>query len=561
MLKRIFSRNAAPSAQLMGFTIVFLALVVTQTHAVPPALKAAIEEAQLLPTPLPAEDEFMGGSVAIDGTRALVGAEKLSGEGVVYVFEKSGSTWFQSAVLKPDDPRTADRFGDSVALNGDRALVGAYQDSSGGSQAGAAYLFEYNTGSWSESEKFVASDAAANLRFGSSVSISPSGDRLAIGSVPNFGPSDAGAVYIFFESFGNSWVENAKLTASDGATGNQFGGAIALENAQILIGASGDDIEANNAGAAYVFNYSNGLDSWDESQKLVSPSPQASGFFGIAVDLDTDQALIGERGSNSQTGAAYFFAFDGMDWQFEQTLTASDGGTGDYFGASVALQSNTALVGAFSAPSPYTSGSPGAVYAFNKTAGTWSESQKITAVDGNGTDSFGESVALDGTQFITGNTKDDDSGDNAGAGYAYKLDTGSWDLETKLLSRMGPFEDAFGVAVASTEIFTVIGAPENDEAGANAGTAYVFVWENDQWHYQQQLLADDAQATDRFGSSVAIIDDRIIVGAPNRSDSATQPVPHTHFRMNGALWSQSQKLVHPFPSGYDNFGGSRRHRR
>jgi len=193
--------------------------------------------------------------------------------------------------------------------------------------------------------KLTASDGASGDEFG--VSVSLSGSRALIGASrdDDIGP-DAGSVYVF-DFNGTSWIQTAKLTASDGAAGDRFGWAVSLLGDRALVGAFGDSDSGSSSGAAYVFDF-NGT-SWIESTKLVASDGAEDDQFGFSVSLAEDRALVGvvqddDNGSNS--GSAYLFDFDGTSWLETSKLGAGDGAAGDTFGWSVSLSDQRALVGA-----------------------------------------------------------------------------------------------------------------------------------------------------------------------------------------------------------------------
>ncbi len=297
-----------------------------------------VEEAKLLP-PAGATQYQFGVSVSISGNTALIGT--YSYVSVAYVFENDGSDWMEVATLTPSIYVPEDWFGLSVSISDDYALVGAYGDGEKGQDAGAAYVF-YNDGSgWVEQAKLTASDGAATDFFGQCVLIS--GDRVFVGAYNN----EAGAVYVF-ERSGNGWQEKAKLSAGDGEMYDAFGASISTSEDNVLIGAPYDDDGANETGSAYVFHY-DGLE-WNEEAKLVALDGQADDFFGASVALWGDLAILGAYGDDDngeRTGSTYLFQNGGSGWNQQSKLTASDGEAGDYFGGSLSFSDRFALVGAY----------------------------------------------------------------------------------------------------------------------------------------------------------------------------------------------------------------------
>jgi hypothetical protein len=283
-----------------------------------------------------AELDQFGWSVALASDRALVGAiGESGGRGAAYTFVTNGDGWFEEQKLVASDGVELDKFGSSVALGTDRVIVGAYGASS---FRGAAYVFVKNGSSWTEEQKLVASDGAAGENFGWSVSLA--GDRALIGA---HGSSAArGAAYVFARS-GGAWTEEQKLVASDGAADDDLGWSVSLAGAgdRALLGAPGSD---GTRGAAYVVGRSGG--AWTEEQKLVANDGVAFDNFGNAVALAGDRALVGAFWADEFRGAVYAFVNSGDAWTAEQKLVASDGAAGR-FGNSLSLTTDRALIGAF----------------------------------------------------------------------------------------------------------------------------------------------------------------------------------------------------------------------
>ena len=292
-----------------------------------------------------AEGDYFGFSVSVSGDHALVGAwgdddaGPLSGS--AYVFERdAGGSWSQVAKLTASDAAESDFFGRSVSVSGDRTLVGAYfRDDDAGLESGSAYVFERDVGgSWSQVAKLTADDAAADDRFGYSVSVS--GDRALVGAGwDDDGGLDSGSAYVFERDAGGSWSQVAKLTADDAAADDRFGYSVSVSGDRALVGAGWDDDGGLDSGSAYVFERDGG-GTWSQVAKLTADDAAAS-RFGVSVSVDGDDALVGA------TGSAYVFERDaGGSWSQIAKLTADDAAAGDYFGRSVSVSRDRALVGA-----------------------------------------------------------------------------------------------------------------------------------------------------------------------------------------------------------------------
>ena len=348
-----------------------------------------------------ATGDSLGRAVAIDGETAIVGADTKGDSGVdsgaAYVYERSGKTWHRQAKLLASDGAAGDRFGGAVAVSGDTALIGA----AGNDGAGSAYVFERAGEEWSEQARLTAVATAPGDAFGTSVSVD--GDLALVGAPGHLG---AGAAHAF-ERTGSSWIEEATLTAGDGAPGDGLGGAVSLSLGSALAGAPGDDDDGNDAGSAYVFLRPG--TSWSEQSRLAAAATAAGDEFGGAVALWGGTALIGASGADG-VGAAYVFDRSGSTWSEAATFTPELGVAGDEYGASVALWIDTALVGA-----PGVDGGEGAVFSHHRIGGTWSARAELRDSSPAAGDAFGSSVAVSRKTSVTGAVGDSFAASNAGA--------------------------------------------------------------------------------------------------------------------------------------------------
>jgi ketosteroid isomerase-like protein len=289
------------------------------------------------------------------GDRALVGAIRGDGaatdSGAAYLFERQANgEWLEVARVSAADGAGGDRFGQSVSFSDTFAVVGASNDQHIGELAGSAYVFERQPdGQWLEVAKLIAEGATAEDFFGSSVSLQ--GNRVMIGAFgANGAAMNSGAAYVFERQPDESWLEVARLDASDGAAGDYFGFWVSLDGDRALISALFDRTAAGRTGSAYVFErQADG--QWLQTRKLQAGDGAAEDRFGWRVSLDQDRALIGALGDGDRgnsSGSAYLFSLkaDGQ-WSEAVKLTAADGANGDRFGGSVALGNDRALIGAY----------------------------------------------------------------------------------------------------------------------------------------------------------------------------------------------------------------------
>jgi esterase/lipase superfamily enzyme len=461
-------------------------------------------------------DKF-GHSVSLYGDHALIGGhyddDNGTDSGSAYIFELIGGQWFEKQKLLVSDGAAGDHFGESVSLYGDRALIGAYHDDDNGTDSGSVYIFELIDGQWVQQQKLLASDGAEGDYFGHFVSLY--GDRALIGTPRDDDNGDkSGSAYIF-ELIGGQWVQQQKLLASDGAKGDYFGRLVSLYGDRALIGARGN---GDKSGSAYIFELIDG--QWVEKQKLLASDGTTGDHFGRSVSLYGDRALIGARfddDNGDDSGSAYIFELVDGQWVEKQKLLASDGASGDWFGHLVSLYGDRALIGArFNDDNGDDSGS---AYIFELVDGQWLEKQKLLASDGTTGDHFGRSVSLYGDRALIGARFDDDNGDDSGSAYIFELVDGQWVEKQKLLASDGASGDWFGHLVSLYGDRALIGARFNDDNGDDSGSAYIFELVDGQWVEKQKLLASDGAAGDDFGHSVSLYGNRALINARSDDDN------------------------------------------
>ena len=291
--------------------------------------------------------------------------------GAAYVFQESGGEWSQKVKIRPEDSTEDDRFGGAVALTGDgtTAVVGASGHAEAPeSDVGAAFVFERRGGAWKEVQRLDASDRDEGDRFGSSVAVAGDGAVVLVGADGDDEPngSAAGSAYVFRESSTIAWSREAKIAPDGGDDGDRFGGAAALtgDGTTALVGASQRDASGGAAGAAYVFERDGG--DWPEQDRLDASDGDGSDRFGSSVALADDgtAALVGADGDGDGAGSAYLLERSEETWSERAKLAAGD--DGDSFGSSVALAGDrgTALVGADGDEDPNGNGA-GSAYVFS----------------------------------------------------------------------------------------------------------------------------------------------------------------------------------------------------
>ncbi|QQS40114.1 MAG: FG-GAP repeat protein [Acidobacteriota bacterium] len=358
-----------------------------------------------------AAGDSLGTSVSIHGTYAVAGAPQKDGVGAVYVFKRntSGSdVWGEIAKLSDPTPTAGGQFGSSVAIFGDKILVGAPQD--GGT--GSAFVFSLDG---SAPVVLTASDAATGDSFGKSVALN---SGFAVVGAPGEG-SSTGAAYVFGRnsngaggSSPDGWGQVKKLIADDGAVGDEFGFSVGLAIDTAIVGARFDDDLGISSGSAYLFERNTtdrgepSPDEWGQAAKLTAGDGAADDEFGFSVSIYGDIAVVGSPADDdggSASGSAYLFYRNngGADsWGQQVKILASEADPGDRFGSSVAVYGSAAAVGA-----PNDDGARGAVYMFRKNSGgsdAWGELDKLAPDDGAMGDQFGASVSLHVDSLLVG---------------------------------------------------------------------------------------------------------------------------------------------------------------
>jgi len=374
------------------------------------------------------------------------------------------------------DAAADDKFGSSVAIDGDTVVIGAYNAGTGG----AVYVYRASDGA--ELAKLTASDAAAGDYFGISVDID--GDTVVIGATGDDDDgTSSGSVYVFEKSIWGTYSQVAKLTAADAAAYDRFGISVAIDGDIIVAGAWGDDDGGSQSGSVYVFEKSWLGSTYGQVAKLTASDASTSDVFGLSVAIDSGTIVVGARGHGYYDyGAAYVFrTTDGWTTHTEFKLTAADAGQDDHFGCSVAIDGNTVVVGAYDD--------------VNNAASQWSSAHVFRTDDGGATyvevarltpeaeyDGFGVSVAISGETVVVGAYRKEA---HRGAAYVYRPsdDGATYSQVAKLVPADAANIDKVGWSVAIDGGTVVVGAPEDDDGGSESGSAYVFEDESGWWDY------------------------------------------------------------------------------
>ena len=275
--------------------------------------------------------------------------------GSVYIFERNlddSNDWVKVKEILPSDSVNNDYFGISVDVSGDTLVVGT-----GFNNSGPAYIFERNSGgsdNWGQVKKILSSinnDPSLGQPAYGGKSVSISGDTIVVGNrLDDVNGSNSGSAYLFKRNHGgiNNWGQVAKLTASDGASNERFGFSVAISGSTVVVGAVFDALNGGSTGSAYIFEYNDGSNNWEEIEKIV-PSDGVSHWFGFSTAILGDTIAVGAVKGNPGSIYVYERNDDGNnDWDEGKKIVASDGTAGEHFGLSVALSEGIMVVGSYS---------------------------------------------------------------------------------------------------------------------------------------------------------------------------------------------------------------------
>lgn len=369
---------------------------------------------------------------------------------------------YEDQKLLPTDGNADQEFGSATSLDNGILAIGSRNDDDLGAASGSAYLFDVSTGQ--QLTKLLANDGAAGDKFGSSIALA---NQLVVVGAPTDDDTgdNSGSAYVFDAGSG---LQLAKLTAPDGAEGDNFGCSVAVDGNRIVVGSIYDDDHGRNSGAIYIFD----SQSFALVAKVTPNDGAADDLFGQSVDIDGGIIIAGAHGDDDNgplSGSAYLFSAANGN-QLDKLL-AGDGSSWDFFGASVAIDNNQIVIGAW-ADRPHGDNS-GSAYLFDASSGN--QTHKFVPSDGDYHDRFGRSVAIDAGQVIVGAEGNDElSLFECGSVYLYDAASGS--LTTRLLASDAQALDEMGSAnsLAIENGTIAAGVPADDDLGNASGSVYTF---------------------------------------------------------------------------------------
>jgi hypothetical protein len=501
---------------------------------------------------------LVGAVVSVSGSTVLVGAPlRASGRGAAYVFSLVGGQWSQSAELIGADSESGGWFGYSVSVNGTTAIVGAPSQATNGT----AYVFSDSTGQWTQTAELAAIPTSTPADFGSAVAVS--GETAVVGAWQN----SAGAAYVFTDTAGN-WTQSAQLQATDLYGGDDLGASVAISGNNVAVGGV---LKYGSYGAVYVFTATGGV--WTLTSQLAPLQPGNGSFFSSkSLAMVGSTIMVGAAGhgggpGHGTPGEVYWFTDSSGSWTQQTVGSDLPSYTGDQLGSSVAVDGYDLVLGA---PGE---GDGGRAYLSVLQPGVYTPTLSIDAYGVVPGDRFGASVALSGLNAVVGAP----GHDGTGAAYVFTETTSvpytagtvrclpgplgpagsftagecrAW-LEYARLGGSGLSQgDAFGEAVSVSKGIAVVGAPGHSTSGA----AYVFEKRAVGWHQVKKLVGSDTMTGDGFGTSVSSssLNRTVVVGAPGHSGGGRAYI----FTESSGGWSEVAELVGTDTTAGDGFGSS-----
>ncbi|QJE98844.1 hypothetical protein [Luteolibacter luteus] len=525
-------------------------------------------------------NSLFGSEVDIEGDTVVVSAPGFgtNNQGAVFVFTRSGGAWSQEARVQPDDSMANHRFGSRLSLSGETFLASVdtrphacyFFNRTGTTwlqqqriqptgdeiySFGYALALEGNTAMIATERYFLPSGAFVYFRSGNTWSFSsvlenpgtanpsapPSialqGNRAVLGFQDDrVNGVASGAAYVFTRNLSGIWGSPVTLTPSPVIPGEGFGRLVRMDGDTIVIGQPGADLSgAVNTGAMAVFSFQN--NTWTEGPKLFPHVPQASLTFGQTFAIDGGHIIAGTPNTITTSGIvsgkaeAYTLTNGVGTWQ--SYIDPGDSSAGEHFGKAVAVEDDTAVIGA---PDDYTPvySQRGSVYVLTRESGNWSRQAKLTVND----IAFGQSVALSGDTLLAGALRGNELAGlgSGGQAWAFVRNGTNWTMQDLLLPDEGVPEDDFSFSMAIDGDRAVIGSPGR---GSRHGSAFVFERSGGLWYQQAKLEENPRRALANFGSSVDVDGTTILIGAP---EAGLHPGCAYVYSGSGTSWTPQTRL-------------------
>lgn len=482
-----------------------------------------------LNAPVTHKDDYFGTSVALSGNRMVVGCYRDDGAaenaGTAFVYDLAGGTP-ATPLASPDKPlpAVADYFGNAVGISGNTVIVAACHDDKGDLESGATYVYSLTAPTPDTSLLALDSPVAGSLdRFGTAVAVD--GNLMAIGSPgADSGASAAGRVSLHDLSASKPTAVLASLEDPNPDMDENFGAAVAVSGTIVAVGGPGDDDGANDTGSVYVYDASL-LPATTPVRVLENPTPGAGDRFGSAVAASGNLIVVGAELDDTaavDSGTVYVFDLGSpTPWVPAYTLSNPTPAADDHFGCSVSISGSRVVVGAAKDDTGATDA--GIAYVYNLAGGSPTVPlHTLLNPSPVADDGFGNSVGISGDTVAVAASGKDAGATNSGAVYVFNLGSGTPTTPAQTLLNPDPStDDRFGCAVAVSEPRVVVGA-FLDNSPTDSGRAYSFNMTSPTPTVPSATQKKGTPtAGDQFGSAVAVSGLTVLVGCPSDNRTAT----------------------------------------
>jgi len=522
-------------------------------------------------------EELFGYQVSLSGNLLAVGApfaddrdtpEARIGEINLFTYDGASQTWNHFKRLYADTLQDTAEFGRTVDLQVNRLIVGAPGENEG---RGAAYIFERDAGgldNWGKVAKLTATDGSPGARFGDSVSID---SGIAAVGAPFEAPTSSGASYASFRNPAGSWSVPTLIEGYTPASGDLYGYTVDVSGNRIattaLIGQTEDT--PDDVGVVVINKFllnKSGAPVSSTVEYLVDPNPSSAAFFGAALDLDGDRLIIGSPRKHSSSGSVEIFRHsEASGWNWVSSLPHEDFQPGARFGSAVAMSGDTVVVGArfhdFSEFRP----DSGAAYLFEKSPGAggdWIFVERLFEKNNESNSQFGFSVALSGDALAVSAPFDNIIGfSDIGLVETYTRRSSEWRVTHAPQETNWAGSEERGKAIAIDRGRIALGIPANTNHHLSIGEVRTYrTYANDSEFARLEAILENPayQEGERFGQSVALAGDWLLVGAPLRDVDGQENVGAAYLfrRTDNDGWEYYKELL-PFdlPAGAE-FGSA-----
>jgi hypothetical protein len=520
-----------------------------------------------LNNPDPADNDWFSWSVAVSGSRVVIGSHQhdtdgKSNAGTAYVYDTSGVTpEVPVFTLTHPAPEANDQYGYSVAISGTRVIVGSNGDDTGSTNAGSAYVYDLTTGTPTVPvTEFNNPSPAGNISFGYAVAIS--GTRVAVGTpLDQNGEPNNGIACAYELASGTPTVPVAVLTSPIATAGNWYGRSVAVSSTWVIAGAPNDDTGASDAGSAYVYDLSSGTPTVPAAT-LNNPGPASANLFGYSVSVSGTRMVVGsatdDTGASNAGRVNVYDLASGTPTTPIVTLNNPFPATNDQFGWSVSISGSKVVIGTPNQDAG--ANDAGCTYLYDLDSPTPSApALTLNNPDPQPGDNFGWAVAISENRVLVGAHRDDTGATNAGSAYLYNLAGPTPTVPAAVFNNPSPAEnDNFGFSLAVSNDRAAIGAYQDDTVASDAGSVYVYDLNSVMPETSAYTLNNPGlMASDWYGYALSIAGNRLIVGTPLKDTGAINNAGSAYlYDITGATPTELFMLSNPSPVAFDNFGRS-----